>query len=106
MAGRGYPNQWLMHSFLTPTKVDRYSIATYWGECPVTWTLEGSNDSGEFAAWEVIDTVSDQACHDKTAVYYDIDKPGAFTHYKWVFTEGVGGNSNGIIVREIEMSSL
>ena len=103
-AGQGYPNQWLTYAFTEPTKVERYSIATGFGECPVAWTLEGSNEDTEDARWVIIDTVTGQVCHDREAVYYDIDTPGSFIRYKWVFTAGVGGNANGIIIREIKMS--
>ena len=86
-----YPSQWLQYEFTQPYTLTGYSVATEDGECPGAWTFEAYHDG----AWEVLDTQSGQQCHQGTFEEYSVSSEYAYSKYRWSFTQGVGGNSNG-----------
>ena len=94
-----YPHQQIEYALASAHIVSGYRFATAEGECPVAWTMEASTDGTSFVA---VDSQDAQACHDGTFVTYHI-APAAFQHFRWSFSAGVGGNSNGIRLREIEL---
>jgi hypothetical protein len=99
----GYPNQWLAYQFTSSQPIASYGFITEDGECPVAWTLEGSNDG---STWTTLDSQTGQTCHDGTEVQYAVSNIQSFTNYKWVFSQGVGGNANGYRIQDIRMYTL
>jgi hypothetical protein len=95
-----YPNQWIQYSFESAATVTSYEIMTQSGECPVAWQFQGSNDG---TTWSTVDTVTGQSCHASSFVLYAVASPGPYVHYRWLFSQGVGGNSNGYRILEIKM---
>ena len=72
-------------------------------ECPVAWELQSLQADN---SWVTIDAQSGQACHQGTAVTYTLHRTpytAAATELRWKFTEGVGGNANGIRLAEISL---
>ena len=96
----GYPNQWLQYSFPSAHTVTVYKIMTTHEECPVAWVFQGSNDGN---TWSTVHNVTGQACHDYTFLSYTVSWPGSYVYYRWYFSQGVGGNSNGMQVRDINI---
>ena len=54
-------------------------------------------------SWGVIDHQEAQSCHDRDFIVYQMDKAVTKQYFRWSFTEGEGGNSNGIRLREIKL---
>ena len=54
-------------------------------------------------SWEVIDHQEAQSCHDRDFIVYQMDRAVTKQYFRWSFTEGEGGNSNGIRLREIKL---
>jgi len=44
-----------------------------------------------------------QSCHDRDFIVYQMDRAVTKQYFRWSFTEGEGGNSNGIRLREIKL---
>jgi hypothetical protein len=81
--------------------VTGYEFSTQSGECPGAWILEASDsDTGP---WETIDSQSEQGCHDNVYVTYRIAVPTIKQYWRWSFIQGIGGNDNGIQLREIKL---
>ena len=61
-----------------------------WNRNPSSWTVYGSNSDGDWEAkeWTALDTVTYTKNLSGEANYFVIDNPGAFQHYKIVFTVG------------------
>eukprot|EP01043_Picozoa_sp_COSAG02_P022363 COSAG02_NODE_1161_length_14173_cov_8.154469_1_plen_718_part_10 len=95
----GYPDQELYYVFDAFMRVDRYEITTGDGECPVSWRLQARNY--QTSLWYTVQTVSGQGCHDLIPVQYILDSPVLAREFRLDFTAGVGGNANGIRVREL-----
>jgi len=93
----GYPHQWLAYEFNTAVQIVGYGFTTQESECPVSWNLEGSSDG---SSWHVLDRMSGQSCHDGTEVTYFI-QPSTYKHYRWRFSEGIGGNANGMRLSQV-----
>ena len=54
-------------------------------------------------SWEVVDHQEAQSCHDRDFIVYQMDRAVTKQYFRWSFTEGEGGNSNGIRLREIKL---
>ena len=54
-------------------------------------------------SWDVIDHQEAQSCHDRDFIVYQMDRAVTKQYFRWSFTEGEGGNSNGIRLREIKL---
>eukprot|EP01048_Picozoa_sp_COSAG05_P015691 COSAG05_NODE_1923_length_3830_cov_4.180113_3_plen_126_part_00 len=90
--------QWIQYDFNSPTVVSGYDIVTGEGECPVAWTVEVSSDG---LNWETVDHREGETCHDGDSVTYKMESVATSSHYRWLITEGEGGNSNGVRIKEI-----
>ena len=53
-------------------------------------------------SWEVIDHQEAQSCHDGDFIEYQMEAPTQAQFFRFQFTEGEGGNSNGSRLREIK----
>lgn len=59
--------------------------------------------SDDGVSWEVADHRSGEACHDNDFIEYQMDAMWTKQYFRWSFEDGVGGNSNGIRLREIKL---
>ena len=66
----------------------------------VAWDLETSDDG---ATWNLADHQEAQICHDADFIVYQLESHVIARYWRWTFTEGVGGNSNGIRLKEIKL---
>jgi hypothetical protein len=96
----GYPNQEIQYTLDRARPVSGYQIATSDGECPVAWDLESSDDG---VTWNRADHQEAQICHDGDFIVYQLESHVTAQYWRWTFAEGVGGNSNGIRLKEIKL---
>ncbi|CAE7345043.1 unnamed protein product, partial [Symbiodinium sp. CCMP2456] len=95
---RGYPNQWLQYKFDSPTRITGYGLTTGSGECPSAWVFEGSYDGSTFTR---LDQHSGRGCSNYREQVYRLQNPSLQRIFRWRFSAGVGGNSNGMVLREV-----
>ena len=107
-SGEAYPNQRVGVTYGSSMKVSGYRFSTHDGECPTGWDLFATNDPSNAASWVLIDTQTGQNCHDGRLVRYDLALASQMVYYtswQWRFNGGIGGDANGIRLREIALWS-
>jgi len=97
---KGYPTQTLSYSFSEPKHVTAYGITTFSGECPAAWVLEGSFDGKTFSK---LDERTNEGCHDWVEKVYRLPFGSTQLVFQWKFSKGVGGNSNGMVLRGVRL---
>ena len=87
------PNQYIEYTLSEPARLASYTMTCADGERPTDWRLEAKSSAA--ASWTLVDERTSQTLQDRVASSYTLVQVVEARIWRWTFSGGAGGNSNG-----------